>query len=76
MSRSLPPSLHQEEYGREYYDRLTQGAKAARGPISWRKENITQALAHAVTAEKARPYAVVGIDGRFMMGPLLLLPRR
>ncbi len=44
--------------------------------ISWKPENVTRALAHAVTAEKQRQYVVVGIDGRFLLSPLLLLSRR
>jgi hypothetical protein len=42
----------------------------------WKAENVTHALVHAVTAEKQRPYVIVGMDGRFAMTPALLLPRR
>lgn len=74
------PHLHiyniQEEYGREYYDKVTEGRKRAIQPIMWKSHNVTHALLHAVTAERQRPYVVVGMDGRFMMSPLLLLPRR
>jgi hypothetical protein len=112
----------QEEYGRQYYNKVMESSKAlryvveglagaashifstrgirikfihsethpisvfvarprvllphARNPIMWKAENVTHALVHAVTAEKLRPYVVVGIDGRFLMSPLLLLPRR
>lgn len=72
---TLPLSV-QEDYGREYYTALTEGAKAARAPIMWKSENVTRALVHAVTAEKQRPYVVVGMDGRFVTTPLLFLPRR
>jgi len=47
-----------------------------RAPIMWKSENVTRALVHAVTAEKQRPYVVVGMDGRFVTTPLLFLPRR
>jgi len=47
-----------------------------RAPIMWKAENVTHALVHAVTAEKQRPYVIVGMDGRFAMTPALLLPRR
>lgn len=42
----------------------------------WAARHVTHALVHAATAERQRPYAVVGMDGRFLMSPLLLLPRR
>jgi hypothetical protein len=66
----------QEEYGRDYFDQVQAGAKRARAPIMWRSQNVTHALVHAVTAERQRPYVVVGMDGRFLMSPLLMLPRR
>ena len=42
----------------------------------WAAHNVTHALVHAATAKRQRPYVVVGMDGRFLMTPLLLLPRR
>lgn len=39
-------------------------------------ENVTKALVRAVTAEKHRPQHVVGMDGRFFMVPIMMLPRR
>lgn len=37
---------------------------------------MTKALVRAVTAEKHRPQHVVGMDGRFFMVPVMMLPRR
>jgi len=78
-----PPNHHQhdtpprqEEYGRDYFMQVQAGAQRARQAIMWRPQNVTHALVHAVTAERQRPYAVVGMDGRFLMSPLLMLPRR
>lgn len=69
-------SIKQEAYGREYYEEVNAARKRAIQPIMWKAHNVTHALVHAATAERQRPYVVVGMDGRFMMSPLLLLPRR
>ena len=37
---------------------------------------MTKALVRAVTAEKHRPQYVVGLDARFYMVPVMMLPRR
>ncbi len=44
--------------------------------ITHKAENVTKALVRAVTAEKHRPQHVVGMDGRFFMVPVMMLPRR
>lgn len=69
-------NTQQEAYGREYFDAVGEAAKRWRAPIMWRAHNVTRALVHAVTAVRQRPYVVVGMDGRFLMSPMLLLPRR
>lgn len=44
--------------------------------LTGQAENVTKALVRAVTAEKHRPQYVVGMDGRFFMVPVMMLPRR
>ena len=72
---SLPPAL-QADYGKEYFLELAQAAYQGRQSHTWAPKEVIKALVRGLTAERHRPQFVIGMDGKFFMVPIMMLPRR
>lgn len=70
------PTKKQEEYGWEYFQSITDSAAANRENFMWKAKNFTEAMIHAITSINYKHQYVVGLDGRYLLMPYVMMSTR
>ncbi|TFJ82563.1 hypothetical protein NSK_005989 [Nannochloropsis salina CCMP1776] len=66
----------QEEYGETFKEEIVRIASSVTTCASWDPSNVLRALRHATTADSPRRQYLIGMDGRFLLSPVMMLPER
>lgn len=66
----------QKEYGEPFMMEIVRLCNTVTTAASWDPKNVLRALRHATTAVSPRRQYLIGMDGRFLLTPLMMLPER